>query len=106
MVFEFSGPRSTSFPLFCGKKNSQDRLTQIPEAAFISDDRKCSLRKKGDWIMRKINNRILWFSAAALSAMILAALCGLSVVAQEAPLATPGQPNFGPNVYVFNPSMS
>jgi hypothetical protein len=56
--------------------------------------------------MRKINNRILWFSAAALSAMILAALCGLSVVAQEAPLATPGQPNFGPNVYVFNPSMS
>jgi hypothetical protein len=55
------------------------------EVACISGNRKYSLREKGDVIMKKNNKRILYFSVAVLSALILAALCSLPAAAQQAP---------------------
>ena len=49
--------------------------------------------------MKKNNKRILCFSAAVLSALILAALCGLSVAAQR----TPTEPQVLSNAVVNQP---
>src|SRR5271166_2620356 len=49
----------------------------------------------------------LWYVALFMAAVATTALSvGVEAVAQQAPLAKPGQPNFGPNVLIFDPSMS
>ena len=49
--------------------------------------------------MKKNNKRILWFSVAVLSALILVALCGLQTAAQQ----TPTGPQVLSNAVVYQP---
>jgi hypothetical protein len=56
-------------------------------------------QKKGDMIVKKNDKRILCFSFAVLSALILAALCGLPAAAQQ----TPSGPKVLSNAVVNEP---